>query len=136
MVGLCHGCRTVVLRDVDPVRILEVIPELGVTNAFMVPAVIQFLLLTPGVETTDFSSLRALVYGASPIADKVLVHGMATMGCEFIQVYGLTETTGAITRNNPDATAEALTPDGWFKTGDAGYADADGFLYLHDRSRT
>jgi long-chain acyl-CoA synthetase len=191
MVGLYHGCHTVVLRDVDPARILQVIPEFGVTNAFMVPAVIQFLLMTPGVEATDFSSLRALVYGASPITDKVLVQGMATMGCEFIQVYGLTETTGAITQldgvdhdpenrpdllrscgkpypwvdvrivdsatgedqplgevgelwtrshqnmagywNNPGATAEAVTPDGWFKTGDAGFTDAEGFLYLHDR---
>ena len=31
-------------------------PSYGITNAFMVPAVIQFLLMTPGVETTDFSS--------------------------------------------------------------------------------
>ena len=31
MVGLYHGCRTVVLRDVDPARILQVIPEFGVT---------------------------------------------------------------------------------------------------------
>ena len=74
------------------------IPEFGITNAFMVPAVIQFLLITPGVETTDFSTLRALVYGASPITDTVLVKGMETFGCEFIQVYGLTETTGAITQ--------------------------------------
>ena len=45
------------------------------TTAFFVPAVIQFLLLTPGVETTDFSTLRAIVYGASPITDTVLTQG-------------------------------------------------------------
>ena len=86
------------LRDVDPAAILRLIPEHGITNAFMVPAVIQFLLMTPGVETTDFSTLRALVYGASPITDDVLIKGMERFGCEFIQVYGLTETTGAITQ--------------------------------------
>jgi long-chain acyl-CoA synthetase len=34
--------------------------------------------------------------------------------------------------NNPEATEQAITPDGWFKSGDAGYL-RDGFLYLHDR---
>jgi long-chain acyl-CoA synthetase len=151
--------------------------------------VIQFLLLTPGVDTTDFSTLKMLAYGASPITDKVLVSGMETFGTQFIQVYGLTETTGAIVQldpadhdvnrpellrscgkpypwvemrvvdedgndvetgtvgelwtrsrqnmkgywNNPEATAAAMTADGWFKTGDAGYRDADGYVYLHDR---
>ncbi len=191
LIGLYYGCRTVLLRDVDPARILEVIAEFGVTNALLVPAIIQFLLMSPEVEATDLSTLRAIVYGAAPITDTVLARGMETFGCEFIQVYGLTETTGAIIQldaadhdpvgrpdllrscgkpypwvevrvvdretgedlpdgqvgefwtrsrqnmkgywNNPAATGAAITADGWLKTGDAGYRDPDGFLFLHDR---
>jgi acyl-CoA synthetase (AMP-forming)/AMP-acid ligase II len=35
--------------------------------------------------------------------------------------------------NRPEATAETVTPDGWLKTGDAGYRDADGYIFVHDR---
>ena len=86
------------MRDVDPAAILRAIPEHGVTNAFLVPAVIQFLMITPGVDDIDFSTLRTIVYGASPITDDVLKKALDLFGCEFIQVYGLTETTGAITQ--------------------------------------
>jgi long-chain acyl-CoA synthetase len=35
--------------------------------------------------------------------------------------------------NKPEETAKTITDDGWLKTGDAGYLDADGYLYIHDR---
>ncbi len=37
--------------------------------------------------------------------------------------------------NDPEATAEALTPDGWLKTGDLAVVDDDGFLFLVDRMK-
>ena len=97
VLGLYNGARSVLLRDVDLPAILGLIPRFGISHSLFVPAVLQFLLATEGCRTTDFSSLRCIVYGASPITESVLVDAMKTFGSDFVQAYGLTETTGAIT---------------------------------------
>ena len=176
----------------DPAQLVKLFGERRITHAFLVPAVLAFMNMIPGVENEDFSSLEVLVYGASPISEDVLTKSVQLFKCKFWQAYGLTETTGGVINlppadhdpngankhrlrscglpgpgveirivdvdNNrdcevgevgeiwcrtaqnmlgywkrPDDTAKAITSDGWFKTGDAGYIDADGYVYIHDR---
>jgi fatty-acyl-CoA synthase len=96
------GGMSVLFPDFDPAKVVAAIAEHRITHAFLVPAMIQFMLQVPGADKADYSSLKGISYGASPISEKVLVDAMRTLKCDFMQVYGLTETTGAITALPPE----------------------------------
>ncbi len=91
------GSTAVVMREVIPHELLRVIADQKVNSAFLVPAVLLFLTQLPDVESADFSSLQNILYGASPISQELLKRSIEVFKCRFTQVYGLTETTGAIT---------------------------------------
>ena len=94
--GMYEGCTTVILRELDPAGLIDLIQNEKVTHGFVVPAVLQFMLMMPNMEGADFSSLKILVYGASPISEEVLAACVEKFKpCKFWQAYGLTETTGA-----------------------------------------
>ena len=101
MAGMYEGATSVVVRELDPAALVRLIPEHGITHAFLVPAVLQFMLLVPGATDADYSSLDVIVYGASPISADVLARSVETFGAKFWQAYGLTETTGAIVNLEP-----------------------------------
>ena len=96
------GGMSVLYPDFDPAGVIAAIAEHRITHSFLVPAMIQFMLQVPGAGKADYSSLKGISYGASPITEKVLVDAMRTFRCQFVQVYGLTETTGAISCLPPE----------------------------------
>ena len=101
LAGMANGAHNIMTKEVNPMEIIELIPQHGITHALLVPAVLQFVLAVPGSSDADFSTMKLVVYGASPITEAVLVGSMALFGCDFAQVYGLTETTGAVVQLDP-----------------------------------
>ncbi len=103
VLAAAQGAKTIILREVDPQRILSLIEEQKIVHAFWVPAVILMLTQQPNVRDIDFSSLRQVFYGASPIAEDLLLEAKDIMNARFTQLYGLTETVGAGTYLPPEA---------------------------------
>jgi len=95
--AMSAGCTAVITREFVPQDILRVIVEQKVNTAFLVPAALLFLTSLPEARGADFSALKNILYGASPITPELLKRSIEIFGCRFTQVYGLTETTGAVT---------------------------------------
>ena len=95
LIAMASGARSAILRDAAPQLILATIAKERVNHAFLAPALIQVLMQAPGIGDADLSSMRTLTYGASPISEDLLRRAGARFGCEFVQLYGMTETCGA-----------------------------------------
>ena len=75
---------------------------------FMVPAAMQFVVRQPRAREVDFSRLKYMLYGASPIPLALLHECIDVFECGFVQMYGMTETTGTIVALPPEDHVEGL----------------------------
>lgn len=86
-----RGGVSAILPRFEPRAFLEAIADEQATYVNLVPTMLQMLLATPGVEDADLSSVKRIVYGASPMPRPVIERGMALWGPRFVQYYGQTE---------------------------------------------
>ena len=174
-----------------PQKFVHLVEQHRITATFLVPTMVYVLLDSPARQGADLSSLKLIIYGASPMSPTRLIEGMQVFGPVFMQLYAQSEAPNTVTVlhqhehdpvhhperlascgtpcvgtqvrlldddgqpvadgevgeicvrgplvmkgywNKPEETAQALR-HGWLYTGDMARRDADGYLYIVDRSK-
>ena len=93
----------------DPDSLLSAIEQFRVTFALLVPTMLMLTLQSGKVEHYDVSSLKQIIYGASPMsADWIKSAFKAFPDVEIAQGYGLTETAPLLTMLDHQSHVDAL----------------------------
>lgn len=111
MTGL--GVPQIVLRKIDGAEILRRVDKHGVTMMCAAPAVVAAVLDAAAKWDADIpgrGTVRIICAGAPP-PTKTVVRVAEELGWEFIQIYGLTETSPLLTINRGRAEWDHLTPE-------------------------
>ena len=86
------------LPKFDPQETLQIIQDKSVSVCLLVPTMVNMLVNFPDISNYDMSSLKTILYGASPMPEAVLLRAMELFpSCEFKQGYGMTETSPVMT---------------------------------------
>ena len=97
------GGAAVILGSFTPAATLDVIDNEAVTDALLVPTMIQMITDDPAFDPRRLARLDRIIYGASPIAEATLDRMMASAPhVDFYQAYGMTEVSCAATVLRPE----------------------------------
>ena len=88
-----RGGTGIIMRELDIGGMFRCIAQEKVTIFMAVPALLQFMLMTPEREQNDISSVRWIATGAAPVPVSLL-HEYEALGIRLFQAYGLTESCG------------------------------------------
>jgi acyl-CoA synthetase (AMP-forming)/AMP-acid ligase II len=99
---LQHGACGIIVREFDPHAVFEQIVEHRISKLMMVPTAMQIAVRHPLARSTDFSFFRYIYYGGAPLPAALLAECIEVFRCGFVQMYGMTETSGTITALAPE----------------------------------
>jgi long-chain acyl-CoA synthetase len=103
MLGTTMGCTHVIVPTFEPKLVLQTLQDEEIKTALLVPTMINMVVNHPDISRYDLSSLRRLVYGASPMPEAVIRKAMEVIpGVDFYQAYGQTESSPVITVMGPE----------------------------------
>jgi acyl-CoA synthetase (AMP-forming)/AMP-acid ligase II len=106
------GARLVILPEASPAAVLAAIAQHRISMMLIVPTVLRMLLDHPDAQDVDLSSLRAVVYAASPAAPSLVERAITRLGPVLYTGYGQTEAYGLNTFMGPAEHALALVEGG------------------------
>jgi fatty-acyl-CoA synthase len=91
------GARHVMVGQFEAQTVMAAIQKERITLSNLIPTMLNLMIKHPQVAGYDFSSLRVILSGGAPIAPEVVRSIMGTFGCDYIQTYGMTETSPYLT---------------------------------------
>ncbi|XP_017783085.1 PREDICTED: 4-coumarate--CoA ligase 1-like [Nicrophorus vespilloides] len=88
---------TVILQKFNPKLYCKIVNDFNVASLYIVPSTGVFLAKNPMLDDYDFSSVKDIVCGASPLGVELQTILENKFKCKVRQMYGMTETCGVVT---------------------------------------
>jgi len=91
------GGKHVLLPSFDALSVCRLIEKEKITLSNLIPTMLNMMVNHFDVGNFDYSSLRVLLSGGAPIAPETVRKIIDAFGCDYIQTYGMTETSPYLT---------------------------------------